>query len=62
MDMNDVAKLVTLREGKKVSQPIAQVKETLARLLDLAAEEPGVICVLAAAVNARRKKLNEAPK
>lgn len=39
MNMNDLARMVTLREGKKVSQSIAQVKETLRITFDILTNE-----------------------
>jgi predicted DNA-binding antitoxin AbrB/MazE fold protein len=41
MNLNDLAKTITLKEGKKVSLPISQVKEVLRLVLkELAAKDP----------------------
>jgi hypothetical protein len=40
MNLNDLAKQVTLAEGKKISLPIGQVKEVIRHTLDLLAVYP----------------------
>ena len=40
MDLNDLARRVTLREGKKVSLSIAQVKEVIKIVLDELSKNP----------------------
>ena len=46
MTINDLAKNLTLREGKKISLPIAQVKEVLRCLVDECQESDESYCVL----------------
>lgn len=44
MNLNDLARVITLDEGLKVSLPIGQVKEVMRRLfLRLAAMPPGEV-------------------
>lgn len=58
MNLNQLAKEITLREGGKVNLSIAQVKEVLRCLIDIAEEmaDEGTLASLAVAIKAKKAK------
>lgn len=50
INLNTVAKMISELEGKKVNLPIAQIKEVLKVLLDLADKNPSVYYCLFEAI------------
>jgi hypothetical protein len=57
MNLNELAKEVTLAEGKKISLPIGQVKEVIRLVLDRLAEEARANPLGLMKVLAKRKKV-----
>lgn len=58
MNLNQLAREICKREGGKVNLPIAQVKEVLRCLIDIAEEmaDEGSLASLALAVQSKKKK------
>lgn len=55
-NMNELAKCITLKEGKKQELSIAQVKEVLAIISDLCIKDKGMLIALLIKCGQRRCK------